>query len=443
GQAIRLFYQECHLSFLLYFESFIKDYEAILTSIKNQLKNFEPDPNGFISESFLDHDVRAGLHKIETTTIGIVDEANKAMKEVRDIVDLPFLDETEVVENIWRAKRHAKTTIEQLHAFDKAQTAALETVEQDLALMANYINQISSAIKSGEVTISNYSVKQITSYETYNDLIGDLAQKTNPYENKYRRPDADEQLIASSYIAQLQNKNVTKEEFETLQEQKIKTVHVIDEYAEYDGDYHILANGMIVREYKDKNFNKQYQIVDKVPKNRAGGVRELDSPFEGTPLEIAEYAVPGGLIKKGVTKLGKKAITGIEKKLAKECTGGTRKNISHPVLDNTRSGSALKKPDGQHGFNDIIDNYTPHAKEFEIVGGDGVKRKLYQIEGGMKYYDYKDLYNKNLRIKERITTVKDQNGIFEWIVDPAKGVTHRRFIPNGQITGAPNQRPKE
>ncbi|WP_026678667.1 T7SS effector LXG polymorphic toxin, partial [Fictibacillus gelatini] len=48
GQAIRSFYQECHLSFLLYFESFIKDYEAILTSIKNQLKNFEPDPNGVI-----------------------------------------------------------------------------------------------------------------------------------------------------------------------------------------------------------------------------------------------------------------------------------------------------------------------------------------------------------------------------------------------------------
>ncbi|MCI1696915.1 pre-toxin TG domain-containing protein [Aneurinibacillus aneurinilyticus] len=122
-------------------------------------------------------------------------------------------------------------------------------------------------------------------------------------------------------------------------------------------------------------------------------------------------------------------------------TQGTGKNISHPVLDNTRSGSGLKKPDGQHGFNDIIDNYTPYSKEFEIVGGDGVKRKLYQIEGGMKYYDYKDVYSKDLRIKERITTVKDQNGIFEWIVDPTKGVTHRRFIPNGKITGVPNQRP--
>ncbi|WP_431087555.1 contractile injection system protein, VgrG/Pvc8 family [Paenibacillus sp. 8b26] len=120
---------------------------------------------------------------------------------------------------------------------------------------------------------------------------------------------------------------------------------------------------------------------------------------------------------------------------------GTGKDISHPVLDNARSGSGLKKQDGQHGFNDIIDNYTPYAKEFEFVSGDGVKRKLYQIKGGMKYYDYKDVYNKDLRINERITTVKDQNGIFEWIVDPTKGVTHRRFIPNGQITGLPNQRP--
>ncbi|MCM3141851.1 hypothetical protein [Brevibacillus sp. MER 51] len=125
----------------------------------------------------------------------------------------------------------------------------------------------------------------------------------------------------------------------------------------------------------------------------------------------------------------------------KNTSKGTGKNLSHPVLDNTRSGSGLKQPDGQHGFNDIIDNYTPYAKEFDIVGGDGVKRKLYQIEGGMKYYDYKDVYNKELRIKERVTTIKDQNGIFEWIVDPTKGVTHRRFIPNGEITGVPNQRP--
>ncbi|MGC4376655.1 LXG domain-containing protein [Fictibacillus sp. Mic-4] len=317
GQAIRSFYQECHLSFLLYFESFIEDYKAVLQSMKNQLKNFEPDPNGFISESFLDHDVRAGLNKIETTTIGILDEAKKVMKEVRDIVDLPFLDETEVVENIWRAKRHAKTTIEQLHAFDKAQTAALETVEQDLVLMANYINQIGSANKNGEVNVSNYSVKQITSYDTYNDLIGDLAQKTNPYENTIRRPNADEQLIAASYIAQ--SKTLTKEEVESLENKRMKTIHVAVENSEYDGEYHIYADGTIVREYQDENFNIRYKIVDEIPiVEPEGDVRFLDSLYEGTPLEWAEYAAfPATLVKKGVTKLGKKAITGIEKKVMK------------------------------------------------------------------------------------------------------------------------------
>uniref|UniRef100_UPI00047C1EE6 polymorphic toxin type 30 domain-containing protein n=1 Tax=Fictibacillus gelatini TaxID=225985 RepID=UPI00047C1EE6 len=243
--------------------------------------------------------------------------------------------------SIRQAKRYSNHTIEQLHAFDKAQTAALETVEHDLALMANYIKQIGTAIKSGEVNLSNYSVKQITSCESYNDLIGDLAQKTNPYENKYRRPDADEQLIAASYIGELQNKNLTKEEFETLKG-KVETVHILDELDEYDGDYHIYANGMIVREYKDEHFNIRYEFVDKIRKKRTGRAEGQDSLFEGTPLELIEYAVPGGLIKTGATKLGKKAITGIEKKLVKEFSGDAGNTAANDIISNIPS-NAIKR----------------------------------------------------------------------------------------------------
>ena len=97
-------------------------------------------------------------------------------------------------------------------------------------------------------------------------------------------------------------------------------------------------------------------------------------------------------------------------------------DINNPVLDNIRTGSALKG-DSLHAFNDIIDNHTGDATKFSLTGGDGVERTLYQLEGSLN----------------------GKTGVFEWIVDPdpTKGVTHRRFIEGVGITGKPNARPQE
>jgi len=97
------------------------------------------------------------------------------------------------------------------------------------------------------------------------------------------------------------------------------------------------------------------------------------------------------------------------------------KAIDNSVIGRPRVGSANKLPDGQHGFNDIIDNYAGDAAKFEIPtkgpGGEVVRvSELRQIKGS----------NNGV------------GGIFEWIVDEGN-VTHRRFIPGGQVTGLPNQ----
>lgn len=94
--------------------------------------------------------------------------------------------------------------------------------------------------------------------------------------------------------------------------------------------------------------------------------------------------------------------------------------VSNPVTDSIRTGSALK-PDAHHAFPDIVDNYAGYASRFTITGGDGKERMLLQLEGSLNGVP----------------------GVFEWIVDPdpSRGVTHRRFISHGIITGKPNQRP--
>ena len=119
------------------------------------------------------------------------------------------------------------------------------------------------------------------------------------------------------------------------------------------------------------------------------------------------------------------------------------KELSNPVLDSPKTGSALKKDpiknkniilkNGdkitqefpsvalEHGFNDIIDNYSVGVEPSKIIkkGKNGIvlgEVDLYQIEGSLNNVD----------------------GVFEWIVDQ-KEVTHRRFITNGKVTGFPNQ----
>ena len=116
--------------------------------------------------------------------------------------------------------------------------------------------------------------------------------------------------------------------------------------------------------------------------------------------------------------------------LAKEVLSGSARvgeiveiEVTNPVTSNIRSGKALWKSadesDAQHYFPRIVDNHALDGSSFTLTGGDGVERTLYQVEGSLN----------------------GKEGIFEWIVDPdpAKGVTHRRFIPGGSITGNPNQ----
>jgi RHS repeat-associated protein len=85
-----------------------------------------------------------------------------------------------------------------------------------------------------------------------------------------------------------------------------------------------------------------------------------------------------------------------------------------------RVGSALKDDPLHRAASWVVDD--PAAQRFTITGGDGVQRSLYQLPG----------------------EVNGKPGVFEWIIDESSGqpvINHQRFIPGGDVTGYPNQRP--
>ena len=153
GQSIRQFFESYHLSFLKQLFSFYEEYRETLLQMKTSLQALEPDSNGYIKERFLENEVTDGLKIIKEKTIFLTEEANDIMSSVSDIVSLPKLDDSYVLQGIANAEEKRDVTVGQLHTFDQQQTATLQSLEYTVQAMIEYI-QLGSALfqsKSGSV----------------------------------------------------------------------------------------------------------------------------------------------------------------------------------------------------------------------------------------------------------------------------------------------------
>ncbi|MBY6054558.1 LXG domain-containing protein [Cytobacillus firmus] len=342
--AIQTFFQECHSPFLLFFEGFLADYQNTLKRIASSLQMLEPSSNGFIRQSFLDGEAALGLVKTESITNSLTEETNAVMQKVSDIVSLPHLHDGEFSAHVRRAELHQRNTVDDLMTFDSQQTLALDPIEQDLHLMQTYIDEISSLFQSGSLSISGisgYSVKQLHSSPTYGELLEGIRHKAGNsmrspeffkelgvtalgqilppgaysiwafWQSTYERKTIHYQLRALKALAELNSNEISPEEFTSLSGREILTVDVIDEYGigseNQGGKFHLYEDGRIVREfYGEKGI--AYEFVDSIPEDRVGGVRELDSIADGTPLEILEYLSLAAVVRKQGTKVIRKSI---------------------------------------------------------------------------------------------------------------------------------------
>ncbi|MFO6497606.1 T7SS effector LXG polymorphic toxin [Bacillus sp. z60-11] len=156
GDAIRSFYEECHTPFLRFYESFIEEYQSALKKMKNDLESLEPNHNGFISQAFLEHELEQGLNAADRTTKHLVSKANATMAKVNHIVDLPDLNDNDFHEQNRKATKDINQTIEKLHTFDREQTNALKTAENDLETMQKYITWLEKMYTGPKIEITGY-----------------------------------------------------------------------------------------------------------------------------------------------------------------------------------------------------------------------------------------------------------------------------------------------
>ncbi|WP_272916309.1 ribonuclease YeeF family protein [Virgibacillus halodenitrificans] len=174
GDAIRSFYNECHQPFLIFLYQSLVDYKNTLTEMKNGIESYESNTKGYVSETYLENDVKSGLDKVETKTVELTASANAVLDSVKDLVPITKIDESEVVENVQRGKNKVNDVVEELHLLDEYETSQLKKTKEDLQTMRNYLSEIESKFQSGDLSIENYSVnaiKGIAAYKEMNDSI--------------------------------------------------------------------------------------------------------------------------------------------------------------------------------------------------------------------------------------------------------------------------------
>lgn len=181
GEAIRSFYNDFHQPFLVFLLQSLTDYQHTLTEIKEAVDSFEPNANGYVSQEYLENDVKNGLEEVKTTTIDFTSEANSIIGSVQDIVSIEKIDESEVVDNVQRGKEKVDHIVEELNTLDEYGVSQLEQTKQDLDTMLNYLTEIESKFQSGDLSIRNFNVKAIQgleSFQTIQDSIYNKSQET-------------------------------------------------------------------------------------------------------------------------------------------------------------------------------------------------------------------------------------------------------------------------
>ncbi|MFJ7825489.1 T7SS effector LXG polymorphic toxin [Psychrobacillus sp. NPDC096623] len=249
GNAIRSFYQECHLPFLHFFQLFSEQFKRVLNQMEAALHSLEPDSSGYILETFLDGELEQGLMLIGELTASLTDEANSIMDQVSDIVALPNLDDSGVQEGVISSKRKRDDTLNQLYEFDATLTYALNPIEQALHTMDKWLTDMEGLFQAGVKDI-NFSTRQWDVLTHRSDI------KTALFPKVYLNPNdvwiqEQKQLIGTM---------ITAATFQTLESKKVTT---IEENVTENIKYHQYDNGLLIKEYV---FNQTvfYEVVSKV-----------------------------------------------------------------------------------------------------------------------------------------------------------------------------------
>lgn len=190
GAAIRTFYQECHLPFIKFFLTFKNHFSSTLEQMNAALNSVEPNPSGMIRQEFLEGEIETKLKVIRQQAGDLTDEGNAITASVSDIIALPRLNDSHMQQSIQQADQKKDETIHDLIRFDSNQTNSLNTIEEDITILEQWLADLEGMVKDGLVN-SSFPADAWKEYTSLSPLRTELAKRTGDTNGVSKGKDAE------------------------------------------------------------------------------------------------------------------------------------------------------------------------------------------------------------------------------------------------------------
>jgi len=123
--------------------------------MKNAISTYEPNESGYISQAYIENDVIEGFDKVKNQVTELTNDANSIIGDIDDLVTIPEVDESIVMDDIQDGEKKAKDIVEELNILDEFEASQLEETKDNIQTMQTFLSNIESKFNSGDLSIAN------------------------------------------------------------------------------------------------------------------------------------------------------------------------------------------------------------------------------------------------------------------------------------------------
>ncbi|MBY6278583.1 LXG domain-containing protein, partial [Symbiobacterium thermophilum] len=167
GEAIKEHFATLHIPAILLLHQFLHQYLDILKDILTRIEHFETN-NGFISEQFIETEVKTSLNQLENFTEETVNSINQCFFDVADLVHGTPVQILPFQQQMASAKSHAQKTVHELAKLDEEISRELTSMQEQLAQIRSFTQKLHEWTKGG-VFLSKEQIKEIENYISETD----------------------------------------------------------------------------------------------------------------------------------------------------------------------------------------------------------------------------------------------------------------------------------